>query len=221
MKTLVTEKESPGNLEEILRVKPKVEIVYQAIKYTGDNIHDIYRIFKGREIKFNIEDEWDGDLILRIKDHNANYYLTVGKYIIFSYYVNRDIPDNVCIRAVAENINEIKNKFEIISFDKPMHNLSINPRLWRGLGHCHLIGKTVNIFLDLFFTGNYIANLSTYRGNRLVLNLSELSCDGVELHQNNYIVFRFRPDRSISIIEYDLSPTEFQERYEIVEEEVK
>lgn len=73
MKTLVTEKESPGNLEEILRVKPKVEIVYQAIKYTGDNIHDIYRIFKGREIKFNIEDEWDGDLILRIKDHNANF----------------------------------------------------------------------------------------------------------------------------------------------------
>lgn len=34
MKTLVTEKESQGNLEEILRVKPKVEIVYQAIKYT-------------------------------------------------------------------------------------------------------------------------------------------------------------------------------------------
>lgn len=133
MKTLVTEKESPGNLEEILRIKPKVEIVYQAIKYTGDNIHDIYRIFKGREIKFNIEDEWDGDLILRIKDHNANYYLTVGKYIIFSYYVNRDIPDNVCIRAVAENINEIKNKFEIISFDKPMHNLSIKPTVMEGL----------------------------------------------------------------------------------------
>lgn len=41
MKTLVTEKESPGNLEEILRVKPKVEIVYQAIKYTGT----IYMIF--------------------------------------------------------------------------------------------------------------------------------------------------------------------------------
>lgn len=221
MKTLVTEKESPGNLEEILRVKPKVEIVYQAIKYTGDNIHDIYRIFKGREIKFNIEDEWDGDLILRIKDHNANYYLTVGKYIIFSYYVNRDIPDNVCIRAVAENINEIKNKFEIISFDKPMHNLSIKPTVMGGLRALPFNWKTVNIFLDLFFTGNYIANLSTYRGNRLVLNLSELSCDGVELHQNNYIVFRFRPDRSISIIEYDLSPTEFQERYEIVEEEVK
>lgn len=183
MKTLVTEKESQGNLEEILRVKPKVEIVYQAIKYTGDNIHDIYRIF--------------------------------------SYYVNRDIPDNVCIRAVAENINEIKNKFEIISFDKPMHNLSIKPTVMEGLRALPFNWKTVNIFLDLFFTGKYIANLSTYRGSRLVLNVSEISCDGVELHQNNYIIFRFRPDRTISIVEYDLSPTEFQERYEIIEEEVK
>ena len=71
MKTLVTEKESPGNLEEILRVKPKVEIVYQAIKYTGDNIHDIYRIFNGREIQFKVEDGWDGNISLRIKDHIA------------------------------------------------------------------------------------------------------------------------------------------------------
>lgn len=221
MKTSVTEKESLGNLEEILRVKPKVEIVYQAIKYTGDNIHDIYRIFKGREIKFNVEDGWDGNLILKIKDRNANYYLTVGKYIIFSYYVDRDIPDNVCIRAVAENISEIQNKFEIISFDKPMHNPSVKPTIMEGFRALPFNWKTVNIFLDLFFTGNYIANLSTYRGSRLVLNVSELSCDGVELHQNNYIIFRFRPDRTISIVEYDLSPTEFQERYEIIGEEVK
>lgn len=221
MKTSVTKKESPGNLEEILRVKPKVEIVYQAIKYTGDNIHDIYRIFNGREIQFKVEDGWDGNLLLKIKDHNANYYLTVGKYIIFSYYVNQDIPNNVCIRTVAENINEIKNKFEIISFDKPMHNLSIRPTVREGFRALPFNWKTVNIFLDLFFTGNYIANLSTYRGDRLVLNVSEISCDGVKLHQNNYIVFRFRPDRSISIIEYDLSPIEFQERYKIVEEKVK
>ena len=46
MKTSVTEKESQGNLEEILHVKPKVEIVYQAVQYTGKNIHDIYRIFR-------------------------------------------------------------------------------------------------------------------------------------------------------------------------------
>lgn len=31
MKTSVTKKESPGNLEEILRVKPKVERIYQAM----------------------------------------------------------------------------------------------------------------------------------------------------------------------------------------------
>lgn len=221
MKTLANKKEVQGNLEELLHVKPKTEIIYQAIKYTGDNIHDIYRIFKGREIKFNVEDGWDGNLILKIKDRNANYYLTVGKYIIFSYYVDRDIPDNICIRAVAENISEIQNKFEIISFDKPMHNLSVKPTIMEGFRALPFNWKTVNIFLDLFFTGNYIANLSTYRGSRLVLNVFELSCDGVELHQNNYIIFRFRPDRTISIVEYDLSPTEFQERYEIIGEEVK
>lgn len=221
MKTLANKKEVQGNLEELLHVKPKTEIIYQAIKYTGDNIHDIYRIFKGREIKFNVEDGWDGNLILKIKDRNANYYLTVGKYIIFSYYVDRDIPDNVCIRAVAENISEIQNKFEIISFDKPMHNLSVKPTIMEGFRALPFNWKTVNIFLDLFFTGNYTANLSTYRGSRLVLNVFELSCDGVELHQNNYIIFRFRPDRTISIVEYDLSPTEFQERYEIIGEEVK
>lgn len=221
MKTLANKKEVQGNLGELLHVKPKTEIIYQAIKYTGDNIHDIYRIFKGREIKFNVEDGWDGNLILKIKDRNANYYLTVGKYIIFSYYVDRDIPDNVCIRAVAENISEIQNKFEIISFDKPMHNLSIKPTIMEGFRALPFNWKTVNIFLDLFFTGNYTANLSTYRGSRLVLNVFELSCDGVELHQNNYIIFRFRPDRTISVVECDLSPTEFQERYEIIGEEVK
>ena len=221
MKTSVTEKESQGNLEEILHVKPKVEIVYQAVQYTGKNIHDIYRIFKGREIKFNVEDGWNDNLILIIKDRNANYYLTVGKYILFSYYVDQDLPNNVCIRAVAENLSEIQNKFKIISFDKPMHNLSVKPTVMEGFRALPFNWKTVNIFLDLFFTGNYIANLSTYRGNRLVLNLSERSCDGVELHQNNYIVFRFRPDRSISIVEYDLSPIRFQERYEIIEEAVK
>lgn len=102
-----------------------------------------------------------------------------------------------------------------------MHNLSVKPTIMEGFRALPFNWETVNIFLDLFFTGNYIANLSTYRGSRLVLNLSELSCDGVELHQNNYIVFRFRPDRSISIVEYDLSPIKFQERYEIIEEEVK
>lgn len=102
-----------------------------------------------------------------------------------------------------------------------MHNLSVKPTVMEGFRALPFNWKTVNIFLDLFFTGNYIANLSTYRGNRLVLNLSERSCDGVELHQNNYIVFRFRPDRSISIVEYDLSPIRLQERYEIIEGEVK
>lgn len=57
MKTLVTEKESQGNLEEILRVKPKVEIVYQAIKYTGENMYDIYRLFRKHDIKFNVNND--------------------------------------------------------------------------------------------------------------------------------------------------------------------
>lgn len=58
MKTSVTKKESPGNLEEILRVKPKVEIVYQAIKYTGT----IYMIFieYSMDVKYNSRLKMDG-----------------------------------------------------------------------------------------------------------------------------------------------------------------
>lgn len=221
MKTLANKKEISGNLEGILHVKPKTEIIYQAVQYTGKNIHEIYKVFNERSMKFNVESGWNDNLILKITDQNTFYCLSIGSYIIFSYYVDQDIPNNVCIRAVAENLSEIQNKFKIISFDKPMHNLSVKPTVMEGFRALPFNWKTVNIFLDLFFTGNYIANLSTYRGNRLVLNLSERSCDGVELHQNNYIVFRFRPDRSISIVEYDLSPIRFQERYEIIEGEVK
>lgn len=57
MKTSVTEKESQGNLEEILHVKPKVERIYQAMQYTGENMYDIYRLFRKHSIKFNVSND--------------------------------------------------------------------------------------------------------------------------------------------------------------------
>lgn len=57
--------------------------------------------------------------------------------------------------------------------------------------------------------------------NKFILKIYAVSSDPVKVEHNNYIVFKFRPDRTISIIEYNLSVTEFQERYKIIEDEVK
>jgi hypothetical protein len=221
MKTSVTEKESPGNLEEILRVKPKTEIIYQAVQYTGKNIPEIYKVFNERSMKFNVESGWNDNLILKITDRNTSYCLPVGSYIIFSYYSDRSAPDNVCIRAITPNLSDIQNKYKIIKFDNSMHNLSITPMDTKGLMALPLNWKTVNIFLDLFFTEGLNVELSTMVWNKFILKIYAVSSDPVKVEHNNYIVFRFRPDRTISIIEYNLSVAEFQERYEIIGKEVK
>lgn len=135
MKTSVTEKESQGNLEEILHVKPKVEIVYQAVQYTGKNIHDIYRIFKGREIKFNVEDGWNDNLILIIRDSlimdwgslppSISVEAHEGDYIIFAdnswtivkkedfdndYVITDDIEELIYIHKDTEDFEFLGTK---------------------------------------------------------------------------------------------------------------
>lgn len=221
MKTLANKKEISGNLEGILHVKPKTEIIYQAVQYTGKNIHEIYKVFNERSMKFNVESGWNDNLILKITDQNTFYCLSIGSYIIFSYYSDRSAPDNVCIRAIAPNLSDIQKKYKIIKSDNYMHNLSITLMDTEGLRALPLNWKTVNIFLDLFFTGDHNVELSTMVWNKFILKIYAESSDPVKVEHNNYIVFRFRPDRTISIVEYDLSPTEFQERYEIIEEAVK
>lgn len=221
MKTLVTEKESQGNLEGILHVKPKTEIIYQAVQYTGKNIHEIYKVFNERSMKFNVESGWNDNLILKITDQNTFYCLSIGSYIIFSYYSDRSAPDNVCIRAIAPNLSDIQKKYKIIKSDNYMHNLSITLMDTEGLRALPLNWKTVNIFLDLFFTGDHNVELSTMVWNKFILKIYAESSDPVKVEHNNYIVFRFRPDKTISVIEYNLSVIAFQERYKIIEDEVK
>ncbi len=221
MKTLANKKEISGNLEEILHVKPKTEIIYQAVQYTGKNIPEIYELFNERSMKFNVESEWNDNLILKITDQNTVYCLSIGSYIIFSYYSDRSAPDNVCIRAIAPNLSDIQKKYKIIKSDNYMHNLSITLMDTEGLRGLPLNWKTVNIFLDLFFTGDHNVELSTMVRNKFILKIYAESSDPVKVEHNNYIVFRFRPDRTISVIEYNLSAIAFQERYKIIEDEVK
>lgn len=221
MKTLANKKEIQGNLEELLHVKPKTEIIYQAVQYTGKNIPEIYKLFNERGMKFNVESGRNDTLILQITDRNTFYCLSVGNYIIFSYYSDRSTPDNVCIRAIAPNLSDIQNKYKIIKFNNSMHNLGITPMDTEDLRALPLNWKTVNIFLDLFFTDGNNAELSTMYGNKFILKIHAVSSDPIKVMHNNYIVFRFRSDRTISIIEYNLSVAEFQERYEIIGEEVK
>lgn len=221
MKTLANKKEISGNLEGILHVKPKTEIIYQAVQYTGKNIHEIYKVFNERSMKFNVESGWNDNLILKITDKNTFYCLSIGSYIIFSYYSDRSAPDNVCIRAIAPNLSDIQRKYKIIKSDNYMHNLSITLMDTEGLRALPLNWKTVNIFLDLFFTGGHNVELSTMAWNKFILKIYAESSDPVKVEHNNYIVFRFRPDKTISVIEYNLSVIAFQERYKIIEDEVK
>lgn len=221
MKTLANKKEISGNLEGILHVKPKTEIIYQAVQYTGKNIHEIYKVFNERSMKFNVESGWNDNLILKITDQNTFYCLSIGSYIIFSYYSDRSAPDNVCIRAIAPNLSDIQKKYKIIKSDNYMHNLSITLMDTEGLRALPLNWKTVNIFLDLFFTGDHNVELSTMVWNKFILKIYAESSDPVKVEHNNYIVFRFRPDKTISVIEYNLSVIAFQERYKIIGEEVK
>lgn len=102
-----------------------------------------------------------------------------------------------------------------------MHNLSITLMDTEGLRALPLNWKTVNIFLDLFFTGDHNVELSTMVWNKFILKIYAESSDPVKVEHNNYIVFRFRPDKTISVIEYNLSVIAFQERYKIIEDEVK
>lgn len=221
MKTLANKKEISGNLEGILHVKPKTEIIYQAVQYTGKNIHEIYKVFNERSMKFNVESGWNDNLILKITDQNTFYCLSIGSYIIFSYYSDRSAPDNVCIRAIAPNLSDIQKKYKIIKSDNYMHNLSITLMDTEGLRALPLNWKTVNIFLDLFFTGDHNVELSTMVWNKFILKIYAESSDPVKVEHNNYIVFRFRPDKTISVIECNLSVIAFQERYKIIEDEVK
>lgn len=191
------------------------------MQYTGKNIHEIYKVFNERSMKFNVESGWNDNLILKITDQNTFYCLSIGSYIIFSYYSDRSAPDNVCIRAIAPNLSDIQKKYKIIKSDNYMHNLSITLMDTEGLRALPLNWKTVNIFLDLFFTGDHNVELSTMVWNKFILKIYAESSDPVKVEHNNYIVFRFRPDKTISVIEYNLSVIAFQERYEIIEEAVK
>jgi hypothetical protein len=153
MKTLANKKEISGNLEGILHVKPKTEIIYQAVQYTGKNIHEIYKVFNERSMKFNVESGWNDNLILKITDQNTFYCLSIGSYIIFSYYSDRSAPDNVCIRAIAPNLSDIQKKYKIIKSDNYMHNLSITLMDTEGLRALPLNWKTVNIFYEFIGSG--------------------------------------------------------------------
>lgn len=44
-------------MKGLINVKPKVERIYQAMQYTGENMYDIYRLFRKHSIKFNVSND--------------------------------------------------------------------------------------------------------------------------------------------------------------------
>lgn len=219
MKTSVTEKESPGNLEEILRVKPKVEIVYQAIKYTGDNIHDIYRIFRQHSIKFNVNNNSYVYPALDIEYTGAPCMIQVDQYIVYSYPFNNDFDDTKCkklrILEIGLGLSEIQNEYKITDINKSRATVTLEPHKSGDIRALLLSPENIDIFVDLFIIHGNNTTISKHLG-RLFFSMGGFRDETIRVYEGMYIVLDFRSDGSVSILDYNLFPKDFQEKYEII-----
>ena len=218
MKTSVTKKESPGNLEEILRVKPKVERIYQAMQYTGENMYDIYRLFRKYSIKFNVNNDSDVYPTLDITHQDSSYMLLADHYVVYSYPFNTDFDDTKCeklrILSIGLELREIQNKYKILNFNRSRATVTLEPHNSGDIRALLLSPGNVNIFVDLFITHGNNARISKHWG-RLYLRLARWYHETIMVDEGTYIVLDFRSDGSVSILDYNLSPKTLQEKYEI------
>ena len=64
-------------MKGLIDVKPKEERIYQAMQYTGENMYDIYRLFRKHSIKFNVNNDYsDVYPILNIEYTGCTLYDT-------------------------------------------------------------------------------------------------------------------------------------------------
>lgn len=45
-------------MKGLIDVKPKVKRIYQAMQYTGENMYEIYRLFRNHDITFNVSNDY-------------------------------------------------------------------------------------------------------------------------------------------------------------------
>lgn len=72
-------------MKGLIYVKPKVERIYQAMQYTGENMYDIYRLFRKHSIKFNVNNDSYVYPTLDITYQDLSYMLLADRYVVYSY----------------------------------------------------------------------------------------------------------------------------------------
>lgn len=205
-------------MKGLIDVKPKVERIYQAMQYTGENMYAIYRLFRKHSIKFNVNNDSDVYPPLDITYQDSSYMLLADRYIVYSYPFNKDFDDTKCqklrILSIGLDLSDIQNEYKIIDFNKSRSTVTLEPHKSGDINALLLSPENLDIFVDLFITHGNNARISKHWG-RLYLRLARWYHETIMVDEGTYIVLDFRSDGSVSILDYNLSPKTLQEKYEI------
>lgn len=205
-------------MKGLIDVKPKVERIYQAMQYTGENMYDIYRLFRKHSIKFNVNNDSDVYPTLDITHQDSSYMLLADRYIVYSYPFNKDFDDTKCqklrILSIGLELSDIQNEYKIVDFNRSRAIVTLEPPKSGDIKALLLSPENLDIFVDLFITHGNNARISKHWG-RLYLRLARWYHETIMVDEGTYIVLDFRSDGSVSILDYNLSPKTLQEKYEI------
>jgi hypothetical protein len=118
-------------MKRLIDVKPKVERIYQAMQYTGENMYDIYRLFRQHSIKFNVNNNSYVYPALDIEYTGAPCMIQVDQYIVYSYPFNNDFDDTKCkklrILEIGLGLSEIQNEYKITDINKSRATVTLEP----------------------------------------------------------------------------------------------
>jgi hypothetical protein len=206
-------------MKGLIDVKPKVERIYQAMQYTGENMYDIYRLFRKHDIKFNVNNDSYICPTLDIEYTGAPCMLLVDQYIVYSYPFNNDFDDTKCeklrILEIGLELSEIQNEYKIADFNRSRATVTLEPHNSGDIRALLLSPENVDIFVDLFIIHGNNTEISKHLG-RLFFSMGGFRDETIRVYEGMYIVLDFRSDGSISILDYNLFPKELQEKYEII-----
>lgn len=207
-------------MKGLIDVKPKVKRIYQAMQYTGDNMYEIYRLFRKHSIKFNVNNDYsDVYPILNIEYTGAPCMIQVDHYIVYSYPFNNDFDDTKCeklrILEIGLGLSEIQNEYKIIDINKSRATVTLEPHKSGDIRALLLSPENIDIFVDLFIIHGNNTEISKHLG-RLFFSMGGFRDETIRVYEGMYIVLDFRSDGSISILDYNLFPKDLQEKYEII-----
>ena len=206
-------------MKGLIDVKPKVERIYQAMQYTGDNMYDIYRLFRKHSIKFNVNNDSDVYPTLDITHQDSSYMLLADRYIVYSYPFNKDFDDTKCqklrILSIGLELSDIQNEYKILNFNRSRATVTLEPHNSGDIRALLLSPENVDIFVDLFIKHGNNTKISKVWGH-LFFFMDRYKYEVIRVYEGMYIVLDFRSDGSISILDYNLFPKDLQEKYEII-----